>query len=114
MRAALILAFALLGCDAGDGTLDVVDPAAIPENPTWSAPVGQILDLYCAGCHAADALPGEAHGYAYDTCAKAKRGRGETLGVIREGSMPPPTGYLLPTAARITLERWYAQGAPCD
>ncbi len=104
----------LAGCDAGTGTLDQVDPDAIPAQPTWSAPVEQVFDLYCNGCHSEAAQTGALEGYAYDTCATAKRGRGETLEVMRGGTMPPPTGLLMPAAARLTLERWFAQGAPCD
>ena len=111
----LILLFALGGCAAGSGPLAEVDPAALPETPTWTSHARGILDLYCAGCHAEDAQPGALEGYDYSDCARAKRGVGGTYqAAFRSRIMPPPTGFPMPTAARETLQRWYDQGATCE
>jgi uncharacterized membrane protein len=115
IEALFTLALALGGCAAGSGSLAEVDPAAVPTNPTWSSHARQILDMYCAGCHSKDALPGELEGFGYDTCESAKREWHETYEVtFTERSMPPPTGFPMPSVARETLQRWYDEGASCE
>ncbi|MCA9557395.1 MAG: hypothetical protein KC583_02415 [Myxococcales bacterium] len=111
----ILVVLLLGGCAAGDGTLDEVDPAAAPANPTWSDPVQRVVDVYCAGCHSDDGAVGAQEGYAFDTCDQVKRARGAFQQATFENeSMPPPAGFVMPEAAKLTMKRWFAQGMPCD
>ncbi len=110
-----IVVFAgLLGACAGDGTLDEIDPAAAPANPTYQEHVSAIMDLRCTACHAVDAQPGEVEGYGYDTCEKVKNGWASIVETSIDAATMPPAGADRMTSAEIlTLERWYEQGAQC-
>ena len=108
-------ALTLWGCGMGDATLDEVDPEAAPANPTWSAHVERIMEVRCTACHDPDAQPGEASGYGFETCEKARRYEDPFIRTaIDEKTMPPGGAERLTSAEALTMLRWYAQGAPCD
>ncbi|MFN3199062.1 MAG: hypothetical protein ACE366_11745 [Bradymonadia bacterium] len=110
-----LTALALSACDAGDATLEEVDPEAAPANPTWSSHVERIMVVRCTACHAEDAQSGEAEGYGYETCEKTIRNwEGFVETVVEEKTMPPGGADRLTSAELLTMQRWYEQGAPCD
>lgn len=112
LTAALV---AVVACGSGDGTLDEIDPEAAPAEPSYSKHIAPIMDRYCTACHASDAQVGEVEGLGYETCDKVRRNWGGILiTVFRGNTMPPGGAYRVTSEDRMTLERWFEQGARCD
>ena len=105
----------LSACVSGDGTLEQIDPEAAPTVPTYTGHVGPIMDRYCTACHAEDAQPGKVDGYGYGTCLEVKENWGSIVWTVYETKTMPPGGAQRMTSAdKLTLQRWYRQGAQCD
>jgi len=105
--------FGFAGCGLGDASLDEVDPEAAPASPTYEAHIAPIMEDYCTACHGADS-GGEGRGVRYDSCAQVVRNwRGLRETALDGRSMPPPTAYVLSSADRLTLERWWEGGHAC-
>lgn len=104
-----------VGVACGDQTLEEVDPSAAPERPTYTEHVAPLMETYCTACHAPDAQPGEAEGYGFETCEKVKRHWDDLVeSTFEEQSMPPGGALRVTSSHRLTLERWWAQGATCQ
>jgi hypothetical protein len=107
----------LLGaCSIGEK----VDPALIPERPTYAEDIAPILDSYCTACHDADGPLGAIDGVdlsSYDEVVAEFR---EVELEVGADSMPPrvgadsmpPSGKGLTGLEKATLERWSKQGFP--
>jgi hypothetical protein len=98
----------LLGaCSIGEK----VDPALIPERPTYAEDIAPILDSYCTACHDADGPLGAIDGVdlsSYDEVVAEFR---EVELEVGADSMPP-SGKGLTGLEKATLERWSKQGFP--
>ncbi len=115
---------AIAGCAAGDQTLDEVDPADAPTNPTYSRDVAPIMEDFCVDCHPGKAVQAQTRSNnrrggddqtAYGNCTAVKAGwRGLVLTTFQDRSMPPPTSYMLSSRDMLTLQRWWDQGGTCD
>lgn len=111
----LLLGLFAFGCQMGSDPLEVVDPNAAPERPTWSTHVKPIMVYYCTACHAPDAQTGAQEGYAYDTCDATRRGwDGVREEVFDASSMPPGGAPRLRPWELLTLARWWEQGGTCE
>lgn len=117
MRATCLLLLGCLvvvGCADGVGTLDEIDPDAAPMQPTYALHIAPIMDQHCTACHAVDAQPGELAGRGYDTCDKVRLGWSSIVSTAFDGeSMPPGGADRVPEAHRLTMRRWWDQGAVC-
>lgn len=114
-RFAIAFALAGLGAGCGDMTLQELDPAAAPENPSWTVHVQPIIDLHCVACHDPNGQAGAQEGYAYVTCQDTRRGwDGIRETVFEEVSMPPGGAMRLQPYEELILQRWHDRGAPCD
>lgn len=112
-RLFVIAALGLIGC--GDQTLEEVDPGAAPMTPTYSVHIAAIMKRRCTTCHSEEALIGEYEGYGYGTCAKViDNWDGIEETVFEENSMPPGGADRVESWERLTLQRWWDQGATCD
>jgi uncharacterized membrane protein len=109
---AALLAFALLtGCGSGEAPLAVVDPEAVPENPTFEQAFA-IVQRECASCHRGGGGPSPS----YLTCEDLVANRNDlVISALQENSMPPGAWPRLNSRDRLILSRWIAQGAdaPC-
>ncbi len=111
---AAILLFALAGC-LGDATLDEIDPEAAPAEPTYEAHIEPIMIEKCISCHAPDANVGELEGIGLDECEKVQDNLEIVSEMIFEKNSMPPGGMLrLTSEEKLTLQRWFDQGASCD
>ncbi len=110
---ALLLLAALLpgGCASGDASLGVVDPQAVPENPTFDQ-VFAIVQRECTACHD-DGGPSPPYLNCEDLLDNLEP---LITTALNENSMPPGAWPRLNSVDRLTLSRWIAQGseAPCD
>jgi hypothetical protein len=103
----------LTGCGIGDADLVDVDPAAAPLHPTYAEHIAPLMETYCTACHAAGE-GGEGGEVRYDDCRWVVRNWGGLRSTALEGrSMPPPTAWVLSSADRLTLERWWRDGHVC-
>jgi len=129
-RASRIVAFASLpalwvlsACGAGDRPLAVVDPEAVPAEPTYEQ-VAAILDRSCVPCHhSARNEPlvgvstlreeGEDDSVPYDDCDSIVHGVEGILRTAVDGSsMPPGAWPRLDEYERLVIRRWADRGAP--
>ncbi len=101
------------GCGLGDRDLEAVDPAAAPLHPTYAEHIAPLMETYCTACHAAGE-GGEGGEIRYDGCSWVVRNWGGLRSTALDGrSMPPPTAWVLTSADRLTLERWWRDGHVC-
>lgn len=114
----------LAGCDAGDLTLDQVDPDAVPAEPTFDQ-VFSIFQRECAPCHTDskdDDEPDEPQGRSpspvtfggaapdYSTCAGIIANLDDALGAIfGNNNMPPGAWPRLTSEEKLIIERWVQQ-----
>ena len=112
---ALLLAMlAPLGCGLGDTPIDEVEPASVPDNPTWISDVGPRLDYYCAACHDPDGFVGAKAGFDFSSYPASPGGIVETIQItaFEERSMPPGAMPKMPPRALGILRRWETNGYP--
>ena len=101
------------GCAQGDGTLEEVDPASLPEVVTWVDHIEPILDRYCATCHSDAADVGRLSGYDYGTYLGSACQFGGVVNTFLEGGSMPPGAAPRPDGRQSALLRqWRAQGYP--
>jgi hypothetical protein len=117
MRSALrpgwLLLLSAFGCAFGTGTLEEVDPAAIPERPTYAEHIQPMMDFYCAACHDPEGQVGAIEGLdvtSYEAVVDDFDEIAES--VFEEHSMPPAGARQLSSLDEAILERWAAQEFP--
>ena len=69
--AAAFVALAATSC--GGEAIDVVDPATIPQNVTYTEHIAPMMSFYCEACHSPDAQTGVVEGKDYSTYEKTRR-----------------------------------------
>jgi uncharacterized membrane protein len=115
-RFALLLAawagiFALSACGSGDDPLGVVDPEAVPANPTYEQVYG-IVQRECTPCHGdGGADP------SYEDCEDLLENvDGLVTEALDRNTMPPGAWPRLNSEERLIISRWVSQGAdaPCE
>ncbi len=105
--------FTCAGCAFGSDPLEVVDPAAAPERPTWTQDVQPIMDYYCTTCHSPSGALNV--GVSLDTCDNTRRSFGSVWSTAADSKSMPPGGALrVSSYDLLILDRWHAQGATCD
>ncbi|MEZ5065863.1 MAG: hypothetical protein R3B81_14105 [bacterium] len=100
-----------IGCASGDSPLDVIDPEAVPAEPTWDQ-ANAILQLECAPCHRAGDEEQD-----FESCAGIRRNLSGISDTALDGnSMPPGAWPRLTSEQKLLLRRWISQGAvsPCN
>lgn len=108
----LIPLLLLVVAACGGEPIEQVDPASIPEMPTWTADVRPILDRYCQSCHSAETVGGAPDGADFGSYDRTVCEWDEVDEVLRERSMPPG-GAPRPTAREAAvLYRWAEVGYP--
>jgi uncharacterized membrane protein len=104
------------GCASGDHPLDVVDPDAVPADPSWSQ-VFSIVQRECTPCHKDGASSGEDEDDPrYVTCEDVISELGDLYEEIFEkNTMPPGAWPRLTSEEKLTIQRWIDNGAkaPC-
>jgi uncharacterized membrane protein len=116
--------FGLLACSSGDETLSVVEPASVPDFPTFDQ-VYSVLERSCVPCHSRnkpspgglDLLEDGDDGDddpRYDTCEDVINGLGDLLDVVFNETMPPGAWPRLTEREKLLIVRWAQTGAPCS
>jgi uncharacterized membrane protein len=111
LASVLPVALLLAACGSGDSSLDVVDPGAVPANPTFDQ-VFAIVQRDCAPCHDQGGTDPP-----YDTCEDLVAYRGDlAVEVLEKNTMPPGAWPRLTSGEKLILRRWITQGAdaPCN
>ncbi|MCA9668430.1 MAG: hypothetical protein KC503_22720 [Myxococcales bacterium] len=112
--AAVALASLVCLCTAGCGAADLadIDPAAIPEQPTYDGDVRPMMAYYCVGCHAPKTQLGpNLSGYDYSSYSGVIAGfSGIEETVFVAGNMPPGGARKLTLYEQAVLARWQENG----
>lgn len=121
----VLLACLLGACASGDETLEVVDPAAVTENPTYEQ-IHALIQNKCGLCHdtgegedesedylalGAAALAAE-DGPALNDCTSIVAQRFEILEQVEDNRMPPGALPRLTSEEKLKIRRWIENGAP--
>ncbi len=108
---------ALMGIACGDGDDGTVAPAPPPGTPSFYKDVEPILEVHCAGCHAADG----AAGFAFDSGTAVSLASSIEERVVSRDMPPWPPGPLSPAIVNSrtltedqigTISAWVKGGAP--
>lgn len=108
------VALALTAC----GDFAVPDSTSVPDSPTWSDPVEQVLADHCVNCHGAKPDRGAPSGFRLDAyesqggVAGASDMAAEIVDVVAGGEMPPGLGAQLGPNDTKILKKWAEAGAP--
>jgi uncharacterized membrane protein len=122
----LLVLGGLAACSSGDETLAVVEPASVPEFPTFDQ-VYAVLERSCVPCHSRNKpRPGglgllqedeeedEDDDPNYDTCEDVIAGLGDLLEQVFAETMPPGAWPRLTEREKLLIVRWAQTGAPCE
>jgi uncharacterized membrane protein len=114
-RIILLLSGLSLGaCSFGTENIEVVDPAAIPAEPTYSEHIKPLMEFYCVACHDPEGQVGAVGGIDLTTYEAVSADYDDIReAVFDKRYMPPGGGRRLSAEDEATLARWDAQGQVC-
>jgi hypothetical protein len=112
MRAFLLLSTLLLACPAGNLTLEELDPAAIPAEPTYTEHVQPILDYYCSACHDQNGQVGDIEGIDTTNYDDVVDEFDDIEDSIQDRFMPPANARQLTPREIAILGRWKDSNFP--
>jgi mono/diheme cytochrome c family protein len=120
-----ILFGSLSACSSGDETLASVEPASVPEFPTYDQ-VYTIIDRNCIPCHSdekprqgglglqEDDEDDDGDDPEYDSCQAIVEGYREILRVTSEETMPPGAWPRLSEREKLLLRNWVFNSGFCS
>lgn len=99
-----------LACGLGDQTLAEVDPAALPQQVSYTRYVQPRVDYYCTACHTHDGPLGAAGRTDLSNYDEVRHAFDRSMEQIVSKRMPPGGARRLTARDQAILERWKAQG----
>jgi mono/diheme cytochrome c family protein len=102
---------AVVACGLGDGTLEELDPAAVPEVVTYSQHIQPRMEYYCVSCHNPDGPLGNAGGWDLSSYLLVRAAyRSIERAALTERSMPPGGARRLTAEDAAIFRRWRDSG----
>ena len=95
----------------GSGTINEIDPGALPATVTYEAHLKPLLAKHCTECHSSDGRFGIQDGYDYGTYALSVAYYAALKqAAIDEKSMPPGTKERLSSLEAALVLKWQTDG----